>query len=172
MIKKLISLLNQLAYHKNAECCLKKCNEDDYSIVIRYVDHTIYEHYFDMNLFTDRDREKEPFYDKELNDERESNSNKELIYALYWLNQYCFIKNDKPIERVDFSSLCHLLDKFKTPNRYFEIHLKPDNSITGIEVTFRTKSNFWPAKFEYSNKGVKDACDFMSIMYSKSHTND
>lgn len=174
MIKKLISLFNQIAHYDCMECYLDKFGEDNYAIAIRCGNNNygIREHYFCISLFTDRDVEKEQFVEKDRNDEKESTSNKELIYALYWLNTYCFTKKERPIESVDFSPLCYRLDQLKIPNAVFQIYLRSNNYNSEIEVTYRTVSSYWPAKFEYSNKGVKNACDFISIMYSKSLAND
>ena len=121
---------------------------------------------------TDRNEDEESKSLKSINDFLELNAGKELIYAQDWINTYCFTKKERPIESVNFSPLCYRLDQLKTPNAVFQIYFRSNNYNSEIEVTYRTVSSYWPAKFEYSNKGVKDACDFISIMYSKSLAND
>lgn len=157
-----ISLLNNFQHHDAMKCrIVKHCDSNHYAIYIRHEDLNI-EHFFSINLVSDKSE------DEQLNDYQELNGCKELIYARNWLDSYCLYNINKPIERVNFSPLCNHLEQLTIPNARFVINFKINNPISEIEVTFRTESNDWPAKFEYSNEGVKKACDFM---YSKFQTN-
>jgi len=158
-----ISLLNNFQHHDSMKCrIVKHCESNHYAIYIRQDDLNI-EHYFCINLVSDRN------VDEQLKNFQELDGYKELIYARSWLDSYCLYNINEPIERVNFSPLCNQLEQLTIPNARFVINFKINNPISEIEVTFRTESNDCPAKFEYSNEGVKNACDFM---YSKLHIND
>ena len=175
MKKQLISLMNKIKDYQTMQCRIDKdCKTNIYFISIRQEFRKI-EHYFSVTLMTDRNEDEESKDLKSINDFLELDAGKELIYAHHWLNTYCFEETKEQIDRVDFSPIFNLLAKPIIPSGRFVIYLRVNNPISEIEVMFesyKSKEESSVSKFEYSNEGVKKACDFISIMYSKSLAND